>query len=178
MGLFTPDRVQVFMPGGHLGPGLQGPHVRWRKAQFRRSPKAQGPIGGLTARHGMQMECDRPKHRLLGIPALRDRRRHPRIYYPMPLTVRVGDSEFETVVRDLSAGGLCARLPVQVSVGQTLEFALEFSRAGSKPDMAPRVSARGVATRARELGHGEFEFAARFTSYRFVQRGRSARRFR
>ena len=125
---------------------------------FKGSPAGANSMKTAAGNHGSGDGMAEPK----------ERRRYPRINYPMPLTVRLGDLEFETVVKDLSAGGVSSCLPTQISTGEELGLAIEFSLAGSRPELAPKVSARGIVTRVRKMGDGTCEFAARLTSYRFA----------
>jgi len=86
----------------------------------------------------------------------------------MPVKVRGSDFEFKTVVQDLSAGGICSRSLRKIISGEELRFLVEFSLAGSDPELTPKMSSSGIVTRVRDLGAGTFQFAARFTGYRFL----------
>jgi len=99
---------------------------------------------------------------------LPERRRHPRIQCPMPLKVKGKSFEFDIIVKDLSAGGLSSRSSKEICVGENLRFVVEFSVAPSRPDVMPRISAGGIVTRVRNLNDGSYEFAAKFTQYRFL----------
>lgn len=101
-------------------------------------------------------------------PQRAERRRHPRIYYPMPVRIQGSDFEFKTVVQDLSAGGICARSLKKISTGEELRFLVEFALAGSEAELTPKMSATGIVTRVRDLGDGTLQFGARFTGYRFL----------
>lgn len=103
-----------------------------------------------------------------------ERRRSPRIHFPIPVKVRGNGYELETVVDDLGAGGICLRLPREVAIGESLSFLVEFSmtrkRKTTEPigRRAPRISARGIVMRVRDLEDGTFQLAAKFTHYVLV----------
>jgi len=88
--------------------------------------------------------------------------------------VRGSDFEFETVVDDLGAGGICSRSLRKISPGERLRFMVEFSlpgrccRSGRTDSRKLRISARGIVTRIQDLQDGTFKFAAKFTHYLFV----------
>ena len=94
---------------------------------------------------------------------VQDRRIHPRIYQPMPITVLGSDFTFDTVTDNLSAGGLLSRSPRKFEAGDTIDFRIKFASAGSQPKEMPKLSARGIVTRVRTLDDGTYEFAAKFT---------------
>jgi hypothetical protein len=91
-----------------------------------------------------------------------ERRIHPRIYKPMPLTVRGADFTFDTITDNLSAGGLLSHSLRKLTVGDTLEFRIQLSIAGSNPVEKPDLSAKGIVTRIRSLDKGTHEFAVKF----------------
>ena len=97
-----------------------------------------------------------------------DRRIHPRIYQPMPLTVRGDNFTFDTVTDNLSAGGLLAYSSRKFETGDMLEFRIKFKIAGSQVKGEPNLAARGIVTRVHSLDGGTYEFAARFTRKRLV----------
>ncbi len=102
-----------------------------------------------------------------------ERRKKPRICDPIPVRVRgVGPDgehyEFDTVARNISAGGLCAPAPRVIRVGDELTFQIRFLLAGSRPAQAPTVSARGTVLRAEAHPDGTSQFAAAFTLRRVV----------
>jgi hypothetical protein len=102
-----------------------------------------------------------------------ERRRHPRIYHPIPVRVcgvNAGGKafEFDTIAKDVSAGGICAPAPRLIIVGEELSLQIRFSLAGSSPSQAPTVSARGTVLRSSELADGTFQFAAALIQYRLV----------
>ena len=97
-----------------------------------------------------------------------DRRQHSRIHYPMSVKVVGRKREFGTIVTDLSAGGIRTRSMQEISTGERFRFVVAFSIAGRHPKTMPKLSARGIITRVRDLQDGCFEFAARFTRFRFL----------
>jgi hypothetical protein len=102
-----------------------------------------------------------------------DRRRYPRIYDPVPVRVRgvhAGGEQFEfdTIAKNVSAGGICAPTPHLLNVGEEVSLQIRFSRAGSSPSQAPTVSARGRILRSEQLLNGSVLFAAAFIRRRIV----------
>ena len=102
-----------------------------------------------------------------------ERRHKPRIYDPIPLNVRgVGaDGEpyqFDTVTKNIGAGGLCALAPRIMRAGETVFFSIRFLLAGSAPSHAPKLAARATVLRAGERPDGTSQFAAAFTLRRIV----------
>ncbi len=93
-----------------------------------------------------------------------ERRIHPRIYQPMPLTVQGKGFTFDTVTDNLSAGGLLTRSARKFETGDTLEFRIKFTIPGSQTKEMPNLAAQGIVTRVRSLDDGTYEFAAKFTS--------------
>lgn len=96
-----------------------------------------------------------------------ERRRKPRMYDPVPVRIRGKgeDSEtysFETVTRDLGAGGLCASAPRMMHKGEKLIIRIRFSVPGTKPVQAPVVSVRATVVRVNESSDGACIFAASF----------------
>jgi len=81
----------------------------------------------------------------------------------MSLKVRGEGFLFDAMTPDLSAGGVCLRSTRRFNSGDTLDFLIELSLVGSTPPQRPRLSARGIVTRIRDLGDGTNEFAARFS---------------
>ncbi len=102
-----------------------------------------------------------------------ERRKKPRIYDPIPVRVRGVDPdghhfEFDTVAKNISAGGLWAPAPRILRAGDELTFQIRFALAGSKPAQAPTVSTRGKVVRSEELPDGTSQFAAAFTLRRIL----------
>jgi hypothetical protein len=95
-----------------------------------------------------------------------ERRSKPRIYVPVPLRVRGkaegGESyEFETVARNIGAGGVCAAAPRVLMPGERLSLEIRFALAGSRPATAPVISTHGVVLRVEPLDQGRSLFVAR-----------------
>jgi hypothetical protein len=94
-----------------------------------------------------------------------ERRAKPRIYVPVQLRVRGrtedGESyEFETVARNIGAGGVCATAPRVLQPGDRLLLQIRFALAGSRPATAPTIAAHGVVLRSEPLEQGRCIFAA------------------
>jgi hypothetical protein len=88
-----------------------------------------------------------------------DRRRKPRMEEPLPLSVRGAEPcgkryQFETVARNIGAGGLCAFAPRVMQKGEKVSLRIRFARLGSKPLQAPEVSMRGMVKRVAESPGG------------------------
>jgi hypothetical protein len=103
-----------------------------------------------------------------GTGATPERRRCPRIHYPMPLVVKGEDFEFAAIVQNFSAGGLCSRSQRKMNTGEKVHFLVDLSIAGSEAKTMPRISASGTVIRTRDLRDGWYEFAAEFSEYRFL----------
>lgn len=99
---------------------------------------------------------------------MEDRRIHPRIYHPMPITVRGADFSFDTVTDNISAGGLLSRSSRKLEARDTLDLRIKFAIAGSQPKNAPKLAAQGIVTRVRSLDDGTYEFAVKFTRRRLL----------
>jgi hypothetical protein len=102
-----------------------------------------------------------------------ERRKKPRIYYPIPIKIRGTKScgnrlEFDTVTEDLSAGGFSARVSGECSPGQKLFFMLRFSLAKDRSIRAATVAGHGVVLRTRKRYDGMHDFAVAFSHCRFV----------
>jgi c-di-GMP-binding flagellar brake protein YcgR len=105
--------------------------------------------------------------------AMIERRRTLRLYEPISLAVKgergmCDRPEFETIVRDISGGGLCAIAPRILSAGDRLSFVIRFARAGTRPFLAPTITTRGVVRRVQNLSDGTFLFAATFIMRRIM----------
>lgn len=92
-----------------------------------------------------------------------NRRIHPRIYQPMPVTVQGADFTFDTVTDNLSAGGLFSRSPRKLEAGDIIDVRIKFAIAGSQTKEMPNLAAQGIVTRIRSLDDGTYQFAAKFT---------------
>jgi hypothetical protein len=109
------------------------------------------------------------KHRNLGTRL--ERRRKPRIGTPFPTKVRGVNAggeafEVESVLDNLSSGGLYIRLGQRVNEKTKLEFLIRMS----SPETAqvPTVEARGVVLRAEAKPGGVFGLAVKLTHHRFT----------
>jgi hypothetical protein len=95
-----------------------------------------------------------------------DRRRKARMDDPVPVSVRGMESgqayRFETVARNIGAGGLCALAPRPMKSGERLSLRIRFVRAGCKPVRAPEVAMRGLVVRVEDLPAGFCVFAVSF----------------
>lgn len=91
-----------------------------------------------------------------------ERRIHPRIYQPMPLTIQSKDFSFDTVTDNISAGGLLSRSSRKFQTGDKLNFQIKFAIAASQPKKSPNLVAQGIVTRVRALDDGTCEFAVKF----------------
>lgn len=103
----------------------------------------------------------------------KERRRKPRIYYPIPIKVRFRESsgeriEFDTVADDMSAGGFSAHSSTECKPGQKLFFWINFSlRKGAYPQ-ATTVAAQGIVLRNEKRLNGLHVFASTVARHRFV----------
>ena len=96
-----------------------------------------------------------------------DRRRKCRMTDPVPVRVRGAGPggkayRFETVARDIGAGGLCALAPRVMKSGEPIFLRIRFARAGSRPAQAPEFSVQGRVVRVEEQADGFFLFAVSF----------------
>jgi c-di-GMP-binding flagellar brake protein YcgR len=96
-----------------------------------------------------------------------ERRRRPRINTPLPVLVR-GTSDqgrsfqFNSVVRDISAGGLCSIAPESLKIGEKLYLHVRFTQADANPTQAAEASLRGIVLRSKERPDGTCLFAVSF----------------
>jgi hypothetical protein len=102
-----------------------------------------------------------------------ERRRKQRINEPIPVTVRGSEGPgktycFNTVVRNIGSGGLCASAPRIMKTGETVAFHIRFARAGSDPIQAPEVAVHAVVVRVEEENNGSCVFAASFLIHLFI----------
>ena len=96
-----------------------------------------------------------------------ERRQQPRINDPLPIIVRgVNDRgepfQFQSVVRDIGAGGLCALAPASLKIGEKLYLHVRFARTEANPAQAPKASLRGIVLRSEERPDGTCIFAVSF----------------
>ena len=96
-----------------------------------------------------------------------ERRRNPRMIDPVPVSVRGSELggkrfRFETIARNVGAGGLCAYAPRLMRVGETVSMRIRFARLGSNPLQAPEISVRGLVVRTEARPGGLSLFAVSF----------------
>jgi hypothetical protein len=96
-----------------------------------------------------------------------ERRQRPRINNPLPVLVRgMNDQgepfQFHSVVRDISAGGLCAIAPEPLKIGEKLYLHVRFTQSGANPAQAAEASFRGVVLRLKKRPDGTCLFAVSF----------------
>lgn len=102
-----------------------------------------------------------------------DGRNKPRICDPFPVTVHGVDAdgakfEFETVIDNISAGGLYFRLTRCVDPGVELLLVIRLSTATMDGAAAPNVVATGVVLRAEPKPGGTCGVAVAFTHHHFL----------
>jgi hypothetical protein len=100
-----------------------------------------------------------------------ERRRKPRFPDEYPVAVRGIDAagqvfETHTVLDNLSASGLYARMRVKVEEGATLHAEIR-----PPPERAPaRFACRGVVVRVETKDHGLWGVALKFTGHHLILR--------
>jgi hypothetical protein len=91
---------------------------------------------------------------------------------PIPVSVRgsgCGKSyKFETIARNIGAGGLCAFAPRVMQKGEKVSLRIRFARPGSNPPQAPEMSMRGLVLRVEERPGGFSVFAVSFLLYQLL----------
>ena len=102
-----------------------------------------------------------------------DRRRNLRIYEHFALKVRGVDAEGETfdidtVLDNLSSGGLYFRLKQRVALGETLFFVIYMSTVREEEKPAPVVAAHGKVIRFEAKGVGSYGIGIAFYHHRFL----------
>ncbi len=102
-----------------------------------------------------------------------ERRRKPRIYYPIPIKIRTrfrsGELfEFDTLAKDFSAGGFSAHAPIECQPGQKLFFIVRFSLAKNANPEGMKIAAHGNIVRSDKRSDGSFMFASTVTRYRVL----------
>ena len=100
-------------------------------------------------------------------------RTKPRIFDPFPVTVKGVDAngetfEFETVIDNLSSGGLYLRLTRCVDPGVELRLVIRLSTAPTDDRTAWSVVATGVVLRAEPKPGGTCGVAVGFTRHHFL----------
>lgn len=96
-----------------------------------------------------------------------ERRQRPRINNPLPVLVRGTNDQgepfqFNSIVKDISAGGLCAIAPESLKIGEKLYLHVRFAQADANPTQAAKASLRGVVLRSKERPDGTCLFAVSF----------------
>ena len=99
--------------------------------------------------------------------ACEDRRSKPRMDGPLPVKVKWSGASgktyrFETVARNIGAGGLCAFAPRAMQVGERLSMRIRFVRMGGRPAQAPEISIRGRIVRVENIRGDCSVFAVSF----------------
>jgi c-di-GMP-binding flagellar brake protein YcgR len=102
-----------------------------------------------------------------------ERRRKPRINFPASIKIRTrchsaNRLEFETVAKDLSAGGFSACAPMECRPGQKLFFVVNFSLAKFGGPKAIKIAAYGSILRSSRRLNGSYKIASTITRYRFL----------
>jgi hypothetical protein len=101
----------------------------------------------------------------------RERRGRPRVERPFPVTVRGVDAtgeplDIDTVLDNMSVGGLYVRLPRRIEPGARLAVGIRVSVSGAQERTA-RVATRSVVKRVESAAGGEHGLAVAFTRHRF-----------
>ncbi len=102
-----------------------------------------------------------------------ERRSKPRIKNPFPATVRGVNArgeafETDTVLDNLSAGGLYLFLLQQVEQGAKVFIVIQFSTNPTVRETRPRVAIRGQVLRSERESSGTCSIAVAFTGHRFL----------
>ena len=95
----------------------------------------------------------------------RERRRHPRSLIPFDVTVTGADTDGNGIddvglLRDISQGGICLRLPHRAEPGAGIMCLISFSEA---PAGGPRITVRGRVARSEVRALGIYDLAVEFT---------------
>jgi hypothetical protein len=102
-----------------------------------------------------------------------ERRKKPRIYYPIPIQVRGKKSgsarlQFDTIAEDLSAGGFSACTEQEFQQGQRLFLKIRFSLAQNRSLQSATVVANGIVLRTKNRYDGSNRFAVQIVRFRFI----------
>jgi hypothetical protein len=102
-----------------------------------------------------------------------ERRCFPRIAEPVRALVRGVDAggesfEIETLLDNLSAGGLYLRTSRNVARGERLSFIVRLSLAGESKQKVPQIAASGEVVRIEPQTHGLYGLAAIFVDHQFL----------
>jgi hypothetical protein len=98
-----------------------------------------------------------------------ERRKKPRICDPVPVLVRGQDENgasysFDSIVKDVSAGGVRTTAPRKMNVGERISVRITFSLTEDRTAIAPVVFADAVVARNQKDKTGAYEFTACFIS--------------
>ena len=96
-----------------------------------------------------------------------------RIQEQFPVKVRGVDAEgitfdIDTVIENLSSGGLYFRLSRPIALGERLFFVIYMLSAREPDRAAPVVAAHGKVVRAEWNGNGSFGMGVTFYNHRFL----------
>jgi hypothetical protein len=110
--------------------------------------------------------CDRNEY------SGQERRKTPRIYYPIPIKIRTrgccGERiEFDAFVDDFSAIGFSAHAERECRPGQKLFVILKIPSSGKDPQ-ATTVAAQGIVLRSEMRKNGSYRFASTVDRHRFI----------
>lgn len=102
-----------------------------------------------------------------------ERRRKPRIHYPIPIKIRarghLGERlEFETIANDFSAGGFSADTPQECQPGQKLFFIVKFSLAKGDHKEALKIAAHGNVLRSEKRRSGSYTLVSTMERFRIL----------
>lgn len=102
-----------------------------------------------------------------------ERRRHPRIYEPFPVTVRAVDVSGEaftldTVLDNFGAGGFYLRLARRLDPGARVFSVVQLSTVLTPGAPVPRVAVRGRVLRVEPLPGSVWGVAVAFAGNRFL----------
>ena len=142
----------------------QQPPQNWRRRRCATSS------AWLTVRLADSASMVTETREVKGLTDFRERRGRPRVEQPFPVTVRGVDAtgeplDIDTVLDNMSAGGLYVRIPRRIEPGARLAVGIRLSVPGGQGRKA-RVAARGVVLRADSTAHGEHGLAIEFTRHR------------
>jgi len=102
-----------------------------------------------------------------------ERRCFPRISQPVRTVVRGVDSagesfEIETILDNLSAGGLYLRTSRKIAQGERLSFIVRLSVAGESKQKVPKIAASGKVVRIEPQTDGLYGLAAVFMDHQLL----------
>jgi c-di-GMP-binding flagellar brake protein YcgR len=102
-----------------------------------------------------------------------ERRRKPRIYYPIPIKIRarghLGERlEFETIANDFSAGGFSANAPQECQPGRKLFYIIKFSLVKGDHKEAIKIAAYGKVLRSEKRRSGSYTLVSTVERFRFL----------